>query len=185
MGYRVGVVSSADDLAKVFAVRTAVYMVEQNCPYEEEFDGNDYCATHVLGTVDGEPAAVTRLRWFADFAKLERVAVVPRFRSTPITKITIEFSFELCRRKGYRKLFGHAQKRLIGFWEQHGMRALVRNSPIVYSDHEYVEVLAEFEPHPDAITMTSDPYVMVRPEGRWDAPGTLEHSARRPPTNPH
>ena len=37
----------------------------------------------------------------------------------------------------------------------------------------------------DAITVMSDPYVIVRPEGRWDTPGALDNSAARPATNPH
>jgi hypothetical protein len=31
----------------------------------------------------------------------------------------------------------------------------------------------------------SDPYLLVRPEGRWDEPGILDRSAARPATNPH
>jgi hypothetical protein len=33
--------------------------------------------------------------------------------------------------------------------------------------------------------MMSDPYLIVRPEGYWDAPGALDRSAERPATNPH
>ena len=59
-------------IAKVFAIRAAVFMSEQDCPYEEEFDGNDFAAaTHILGFVNGEAAAVLRVRFFADFAKID------------------------------------------------------------------------------------------------------------------
>ena len=52
------VASTPDAIQKVFALRAAVFMSEQNCPYEEEYDGNDYTGTHILGLVSGEPAAV-------------------------------------------------------------------------------------------------------------------------------
>ena len=39
------------------------------------------------------------------------------------------------------------------------------------------EMAAEFEPHSDRITMMSDPYLIVRPEGSWEAPGVLDGSA--------
>src|SRR6202035_4815223 len=35
------VASTPDHLAKVFAIRAAVFMSEQRCPYDEEYDGND------------------------------------------------------------------------------------------------------------------------------------------------
>ena len=38
------VAATADDIARVFALRAAVFMTEQYCPYDEEFDGNDYSA---------------------------------------------------------------------------------------------------------------------------------------------
>lgn len=179
------VAASADDMAKVFALRSAVYMAEQVCPYDEEFDGNDYCAMHILGTVDGEPAAVMRLRYFANFVKVERVAVLFRFRRTPIFKIMYKTAIEVCRRKGYLKFYAHVQKRLMRFWRMQGFKPLNKNFPLVYSDHEYVEMYADLEPREDAITMMSDPYVIVRPEGQWDAPGALDRSSGRPATNPH
>ena len=63
--------------------------------------------------------------------------------------------------------------------------APMRNSPLVFSDHDYVEIVAELAPHAAAITLQSDPYLIIRPEGSWDAPGILERSAARPATNPH
>ncbi|MEB3904248.1 hypothetical protein OSH39_02650 [Mycobacterium ulcerans] len=40
-------------------------------------------------------------------------------------------------------------------------------------------------PRSDAITLASDPYLLLRPEGAWDDPGVLERSAARPATNPY
>jgi predicted GNAT family N-acyltransferase len=160
-------------------------MSEQNCPYDEEFDGNDYCATHILGLVGDQPAAVLRIRFFAEFAHIGRLAVLPRFRRTLIPKVVIEQGIEICRRKGYRTLYGQAQKRLVGFWAKFGFQPMRKNANLVFSDHEYVEITAELEPHENAITTRSDPYTIIRPEGRWDEPGVLDHSAARPATNPH
>lgn len=179
------VAATPDDIARVFALRAAVFMTEQFCPYDEEFDGNDYCATHILGFVDNEPAAVLRIRYFAEFAKIERLAVLPRFRRTLIPKVVVETAIEICRRKGYRTLYGQAQKRLVKFWARFGFQPMRKNAKLIFSDHEYVEISAELEPHSDPITTTSDPYMIIRPEGRWDEPGVLDHSAARPATNPH
>jgi len=179
------VASTSDDFQRVIALRAAVFMTEQHCPYDEEFDGNDYCATHVLGLVNGEPVGVMRIRYFASFAKIERLAILPRHRHTPIAKMVIETGIELCRRKGYTSLYAHAQKRLIEFWRRFGFEPLYKNTNLIFSDHEYVEIGAEILPHADPITRMSDPLLIIRPEGRWDEPGILDRSAARLATNPH
>ena len=176
--------STPSEIAKVFAVRAAVFMAEQTCPYEEEFDGNDYAGAHVLGYVNGEAAAVLRIRYFADFVKLERLAVLPRFRRTLIAKNVVEHAIEICRRKGYKKMYGHAQKRLVSLWQRFGFVPMHKNTPLVFSDHEYVEMLGEIAPHDSPLTPYSDPYVLIRPEGHWDMPGVLDRSAGRAATNP-
>ena len=62
---------------------------------------------------------------------------------------------------------------------------LLENRPeFVFSDFDYVEMVAHVEPHPEAIRLGSDPYKVIRPEGRWHVPGILEESASRPATNP-
>ena len=123
------VASNPDHLAKIFALRAAVFMSEQNCPYEEEFDGNDFCASHILGLVDGHPAATLRLRYFADFANMERLAVLPKCRRTLIAKIVVDKAIDIIRRKGYPVLYGHAQKRLLKFWGRFGLKPMQKNVP--------------------------------------------------------
>ena len=68
-----------DDILMVYSVRSAVYIAEQECPFAEEFDGNDLCATHFIGFIKGEPAGCIRVRFFHDFVKLERLAVLKQF----------------------------------------------------------------------------------------------------------
>jgi predicted GNAT family N-acyltransferase len=171
------VARSLEDLFKVNTIRSAVYVAEQECPYEEEFDGNDLSATHLIGYVGNEPAATLRLRYFADFAKLERVAVRHEFRNSRIAFELVKAAIELVQVKGYRRLYGHARKELAGFWTRFGFRTFKGGSELVFSDHDYVEMVLEMDRHPDAITLGTNPYVLIRPEGRWHLPGVLESSA--------
>ena len=48
-----------------------------------------------------------------------------------------------------------------------------------YPALDYVVVKLETEKHPQSIALSDDPYVLIRPEGKWDTPGILERSARR------
>lgn len=178
--YLVKVAHTAEERDMAYMIRSVVFCGEQKCPYHEEFDGNDHTATHIVGFVDGEPAATIRLRYFADFVKFERFAVRAEFRGTGITEAAVDFGFDFCRRKGYTKIYGHAQKRLVRFWRRHGFKQTNR-APFHFSDAEYVVVLAEFEPHPEAIGYGADDVILLRPEGAWGEVGPLEKSMVRPP----
>ena len=180
----VTVARTFEDLMRVASLRSAVYIGEQECPYEEEFDGNDLAATHLIGYVGDEPAGCLRIRYFADFAKIERLAVRKEFRNTRLAFQVVRAAVELCRKKGYRRLYGHAQKRLVNFWSRFGFRVFEGGQELVFSDFDYVEMVAEIDRHPDAISIGGDPYVMIRPEGRWHLPGILERSATRAVTHP-
>jgi predicted GNAT family N-acyltransferase len=175
----VRVVRSMEEMTRVIAIRSAVYMGEQHCPFEEEFDGNDFSATHLICHRGHEPVGCLRIRYFADFAKLERLAVRNESRSNGLAGQIVDAAIELCRKKGYRVLYAHSQKRLLGFWAQRGFERMRGGREFVFSDFDYVEVKLETEKHPQRITLDEDPYVLIRPEGQWDTPGILELSASR------
>jgi predicted GNAT family N-acyltransferase len=175
----IGVVHSLDDFLKIAAIRAAVFVGEQSCPFAEEFDGNDHAATHLLACVDDEPAGCMRIRFFGDFAKMERLAVRREFRSSTLAFELVRASVELCKDKGFRKLYGHARKDLLPFWQRFGFKIRANGEPFRFSDHEFVEMVDEIEPSPNAVSLDDGPYVAIRPEGQWHVPGVLERSADR------
>jgi len=183
----VTVARTLDDLMQVMSIRSVVYMGEQFCPYEEEFDGNDIAgATHLIARIGSQPAGVVRLRWFADFAKLERLTVMPHCRGGAVPRALLDAAFELAAKKGYRQIMGHTQVRLAPVLMRLGkVKVRAGRKRFTFSDHEYVETIRELTPPDDAVTIDSDPLVVLRPEGAWDHPGVLDRSAARPATNPH
>ncbi|MGB3626241.1 MAG: GNAT family N-acetyltransferase, partial [Henriciella sp.] len=84
------------------AIRAAIFMAEQDCPYHEEFDGNDFAGLHLLAFIGREPVGTLRVRWFAGFCKLERVGVLPKHRGQQIERVLLAHAYELAARKGYR-----------------------------------------------------------------------------------
>ncbi len=169
---------------RVAAVRNSVYIGEQECPYDEEYDGNDLAATHLLAYIGDEPVGCLRLRFFADFAKFERVAIRKEFRNSRAAIQLVQAGLKICQKKGYRRVIGHAQTRLANFWTRFGFRPLEGRQRFIFSDYEYIEMVAELEREPDALTLDTDPYVLIRPEGRWHVPGILERSIARAATTP-
>jgi len=183
----VTVARTMEDLMQAMAIRSLVYMGEQVCPYDEEFDGNDISgATHLIARIGREPVGCVRLRWFADFAKLERLTVAPHYRGGTVPRALLDAAFDLAAKKGYRRIMGHTQVRLAPLLKRLG-KVSVRpgRQPFTFSDHEYVETIRELTPPEDAVTIDSDPMVLLRPEGAWDRPGVLDRSAARAATNPH
>jgi predicted GNAT family N-acyltransferase len=175
----VQVARSVEDLMRAVAIRGAVYIGEQECPYDEEFDGNDFSATHLIGYVDGEPAGCMRIRYFADFAKVERLVVRKEFRSSGLARQIVRDSVALCQSKGYERVYVYAQKRLIGFWSKCGFVLPDRAREIVFSGFDYVEMINVSHRMTEAISEGTHPYVVIRPEGDWKQPGILERSSAR------
>jgi predicted GNAT family N-acyltransferase len=181
---KVDVARSLDEIMAALAVRNIVFVGEQRCPYDEEFDGNDFAgATHLLARVRGEPAGTLRLRWFAGFFKIERAAVKPEYRGESISAALMTAAIDLARRKGYYKALGHIQAHLTSFWLRFGCRIRPDRDRFVFSDYEYVEIEFDLEPAADSLNLDTDPLILLRPEGRWNEPGVLDRSAARGGSN--
>jgi len=176
----VEIVRDLADFMKVVAIRSSVFLAEQDCPYEEEFDNNDLSSLHLIAYLRGEPVATLRIRFFAGFAKIERVCVMKHVRGGALVKLMIETAVDVIARKGYTLAVGYIQKRLVPFWKQLGFLPRQGRQDFRFSDYEYVECERKLAIRNDAITVDSDPYVVMRPEGEWDHENVLDRSAQRP-----
>jgi predicted GNAT family N-acyltransferase len=170
------VVRTLDDLQKVVAIRAIVYMGAQKCPCNEEFDGNDFCGMHLIGWIRGEPVACLRIRFFADFAKMERLAVRPDYRRSSMAFKIVRHAISIITRKGYTRIYGHAREGLEAFWARFGAKPMIDAQPFSFSGHTYREMLLELPGSNNAVTLAADPLVINRPEGAWDEKGILENA---------
>ena len=183
------VARTLDELMQVMNVRSQAFIGDQSCPYAEEFDGNDFAgATHFLLRIGGEPAGTARMRWFGEFAKLERVAVTAAFRGSQAAIALIQAGSDLASRKGYKKMLAYGQPKLLPYWQAMFGEDVVQprrdRNGFVFSDHQYVEMVIELDQVEDALTLEDAPLRLNRPEGEWDRAGVLDRSARRGATNP-
>ncbi len=76
---QVNKVTDPANLEKVFAIRREVFVDEQNCPPELEWEHEEE-SNHFLAEVDGIPAGASRWRKTDKGYKLERFAVLKDFR---------------------------------------------------------------------------------------------------------
>ncbi|MEP6784972.1 MAG: GNAT family N-acetyltransferase [Sphingomonadales bacterium] len=168
------VARSVEDTMKVFAIRAATYIADQACPYDEEFDGNDFCAAHILGEVGGEPAGCIRIRFFADFVKFERLAVRREVRKSSLAFRLVRTAIDYARAKGFRTMYGHARHDLVDFWSRFGFRPVEGRPHFSFSGVDYVEMEGAISAAAQPIDRAQSPYVIIRPEGAWDKPGPLD-----------
>lgn len=110
-----------EDILKVMVVRGIVFIEEQGVDWAGEIDAFQDEAVHVLGEVDGEPVASGRLRLLPDgWAKLERIAVRPRWRGRGLARGMVRFLLDEAARRGAVRLKLHAQVYLEGFYAGFG-----------------------------------------------------------------
>ncbi|MBN1479441.1 GNAT family N-acetyltransferase [candidate division KSB1 bacterium] len=114
------IVTSMDELIKVFTVRAVVFIGEQNCPYDEEIDEYEHSSIHILGELKGEPIAAARIRFPGPYAKLERIAVRKEWRGQGFGHQLVNYMIEQCRSRGYSSLRMHAQVQLVDYYATHG-----------------------------------------------------------------
>lgn len=80
---QVNKVNSQDDLEKAFAIRKTVFVEEQNCPPELEWE-HEEDSVHFLALINGEPCGACRWRKTDKGYKLERFAVLKEHRGKRI-----------------------------------------------------------------------------------------------------
>ena len=115
------IAATPDDLLKVMVVRGIVFVEEQGVDWEGEFDEHEDTAVHVLGEAGGQPVAAGRLRLLPDgAAKLERIAVRPRWRGRGLAHAVVRFLLDEAARRGATRFKLHAQVYLEGFYAGYG-----------------------------------------------------------------
>jgi len=123
-------VQSEDDWQKARSIRERVFIDEQDCPPDKEWDGHDQTSRHVLGWVDEEPIATARWRTVphgeAIVAKLERFAVLPPHRGEGYGTALVESVLDDARRAGFDTFLVHAQAHLEDWYAALGFESTGR-----------------------------------------------------------
>lgn len=118
-------------------IRTRVFIEEQDCPPDEEWDGHDATSRHVLARVreetadDGEAGekegrAVGTARWRVVphgerlVAKLERFAVLPDARGHGVGGALVHAVLDDARKAGFSVFLLHAQAHLEDWYAEFG-----------------------------------------------------------------
>jgi len=117
---------AAADIERAIAIRVAVFVDEQGVSMAQEVDGLDDQARHMLATVDGAPAGTLRIRLLENgsIGKIERVAVIARWRQHRLGRTLVKAALDLLRAEGVREVRLHAQTTVQGFYAGLGFVAV-------------------------------------------------------------
>jgi GNAT superfamily N-acetyltransferase len=170
-----------EDMAKVIAIRASACFSDPEHLYAKHFDGNDFSATHLIGHIGREPVASIRIRYFAGFARIERLTVRPTHRRSRIAFRVVQAAFAFCRDKGYERLSGVAREEMVPFWSLFGGQVTRSKDPIFIYGLPHYEMDIAFPKLATAITQDCDPMLLLRPEGRWREAGHHETINVTPP----
>lgn len=132
------VVGTEDEWQAARRVRREVFIHEQACPPDEEWDEYDATSRHLIGVVDAktrsgnhlreEPAGetVATARWREvqhegrTMAKLERFAVRKPFRGRGYGRQLVQTAIEDAQEAGHTRFILHAQAHLEAFYASFG-----------------------------------------------------------------
>jgi len=111
-------ITDPEDLKNAFAIRYKVFVEGQNCPADLEVEGNDI-STHFLAIVDGEPAGAARWRKTDKGIKLERFAVLERYRGLGVGQALVKAVLsDLPEEEAY--IYLHSQSHATGLYDKLG-----------------------------------------------------------------
>lgn len=144
---RITPVQSESDWQRACAIRERVFIEEQDCPPEEEWDGHDDTSRHVLGWVDDQAVATARWRAVPHddeiVAKLERFAVLSEHRGEGHGTALVRAVMDDARQAGFDTLLIHAQSHLEDWYAELGFASTGRTFEEAGIPH--VEMIAREE----------------------------------------
>ena len=112
--------SEQGDLDIVFAIRRKVFVVEQSCPPELEWEFEEE-SNHFLATLNGVPVGAARWRKTEKGYKLERFAVLKEYRGKGVGQALIKSVLkDLPADADY--IYLHAQLQATGLYQKMGFK---------------------------------------------------------------
>jgi predicted GNAT family N-acyltransferase len=119
-------ISNPTDLAQAFDIRRRVFVIEQECPPDEEYDEFESTSIHYLATNNELIVGTCRYRTTDKGYKLERFAVLKEHRTAGIGAALLKNCLQIVSPLVSQELpiiYLHAQEHAMKFYEKYGFAA--------------------------------------------------------------
>ncbi|MGI5849402.1 MAG: GNAT family N-acetyltransferase [Christensenellales bacterium] len=110
------------DLSEPYMIRREVFIKEQHCPENEEFDSFDAQAIHLMVYVDEVPAATGRIWYDGSDFRIGRLAVRKPFRGQKIGDLALRLLIYKAFSSGAESLNISAQTYIIPLYKKFGFK---------------------------------------------------------------
>ena len=115
---------TTDQFFAILNLRIKVFVVEQNCPYQE-LDQFDLISTHIFGVIDGKVMAVGRIFQKDDIQFIGRIAIDKEHRKKGYARSIMNYSLNYIKvNYPNRKTVLSAQEYLIDFYNSLGFKLM-------------------------------------------------------------
>ncbi len=134
---KVRLVENDSELEQARDLRVKVFVVEQNVPLEEEFDGLDDGALHAVAVMGGRVIGTGRLLENGHGEmKIGRMAVEEGLRRKGAGGLILRFLEEQARQRGAKEVMLHAQTYVKSFYKKHGY--IEEGKPFIEANIEHI-----------------------------------------------
>jgi ElaA protein len=118
---------TTEELYEIFALRAEVFIVEQNCPYQD-VDGKDLHSIHILGHTNKQLVAYARVLGqgvsYQEYASIGRIVTSPSIRGKKFGHDLVDVAIEVCQKNFLgQPIKISAQAHLEKFYNKHGFKA--------------------------------------------------------------
>jgi predicted GNAT family N-acyltransferase len=108
------------DANELKAIRTSVFIDEQDVPAELEWDDLDADSTHFIVRSKAKAIATARLK---PDGQIGRMAVLKPYRDQGVGKKLLNTVLNHAIKTGFSRVYLHAQVKVVGFYEKQGFTA--------------------------------------------------------------
>jgi len=115
-------ISGTEDISEPFAIRRTVFIEEQGCPLEEEYDAFDTQALHLMVYADEKPAATGRIWHDGEDFRIGRLAVLKPFRGQKIGDLALRLLLYKAFSSGAQRIKISAQTYIMPLYRKFGFK---------------------------------------------------------------
>ena len=176
---RVSMIKDLAEMEQAYDIRRQVFMVEGGEPEDEQFDGNDFCAAHLLAYWKGEPAGTMRLRIVSgsDGGTIiwERMAILKdaREQNPWIFRALMNSARHYTEMMGIKNVIGIVENpKLMRFWRIYGGKE-TGEAPLDFRGHKYRPIRLTIDREESVPTPTLRQAIMAVPEVFNETRGSL------------
>ena len=138
---QIKLVTNKEDFEQVINIRKEVFIKGQNVPLDIEIDGLDPESEHFIAYLENEPIGCARIRTNKNYARLERIAILKKYRCNGFGTELTKFLIDYCRKQNYVEIILHSQNYVIDFYKKFGFK--IKGETFLEANIEHKEMVLD------------------------------------------